>query len=51
VAEFAGVLVGHEARPGQAEKISRAILKVKRMSDEDKRAMLDEKRQLVTGEA
>ena len=44
LAELAGRVVAHEARPGQAEKIARLMQKVKGLSAAELRAELEQKR-------
>jgi amino acid adenylation domain-containing protein/FkbM family methyltransferase len=51
VAEFAGAVRAHEASPGQAEKVAAAVLKVKRMSAEEKKALLEARSAAARGEA
>jgi amino acid adenylation domain-containing protein len=44
VEKLARGIVEHEAKPGQAEKIATIVKKIQGMSDEEKRAMLKERR-------
>jgi amino acid adenylation domain-containing protein len=44
IEQMAGVLVAREPQPGQAEKIARAMLKLRSMSAEKKRELLQAKR-------
>jgi acyl carrier protein len=45
VEQFAAAVSRNEARPGQAEKIARVYMKVRRMSAEDRERALWQKRQ------
>jgi amino acid adenylation domain-containing protein/non-ribosomal peptide synthase protein (TIGR01720 family) len=45
VEQFAAAVSGAEARPGQAEKIARVYMKMRRMSAEDRERALRQKRQ------
>ncbi|HEX7314774.1 MAG TPA: amino acid adenylation domain-containing protein [Pyrinomonadaceae bacterium] len=49
VAELAGIVVAAEARPGRTEKIAGALLKLGRMSPEEKSALLEEQRERTRG--
>src|SRR5436309_10999070 len=43
VAEFAEAVKAYETRPGQTDKVAAAVLKVKRMSATEKKALLEER--------
>lgn len=45
VAQMADLIVAHEARPGQTEKIARVLQRIKGASAEEKRRLLEQKRQ------